>query len=106
MTMEPIQVVTTSSAREEAERIARTLVERRLAACVQIIGPIGSVYRWQDQVEQAEEWLCLIKSTQPAYAAIESAICELHSYECPEVIVVPIAGGSEDYLQWLAGQVA
>lgn len=103
--MELIQIITTAADRDEAERIAGALVERRLAACVQVVGPIRSVYRWQGQVERAEEWLCLIKSTGDAYAAVEAAIRELHSYDCPEVIATPIVHGSADYLRWLGDQV-
>ncbi len=103
--MEFIQVTTTASNRDEAERIAAALVDRRLAGCVQIIGPIHSVYRWHGQVERAQEWLCLVKTTRDAWPAVESAIRELHSYECPEVIASPVTDGSADYLRWLAEQV-
>ncbi len=103
--MECLQVSTAAGSRDEAERIAQALVQRRLAACVQIVGPMRSVYRWQDQVESAEEWLCLIKTTTDAYQAVEAAIGELHSYECPEVIATPITDGSSDYLRWLGEQI-
>ncbi len=100
-----IQVATTVGSREEADRIARVLVERRLAGCVQILGPIQSVYRWDGQVEQAEEWLCVAKTGSQQYAAVEAAILELHSYERPEIIATPIVAGSSAYLAWLAGNV-
>jgi periplasmic divalent cation tolerance protein len=103
--MDFLQVTTTTSSGDEADRIAVALVERRLAACVQVVGPVHSVYRWQGQVDRAEEWQCLIKTTRAAYAAVEAAIRELHSYECPEVIATPIECGSADYLRWLAEQV-
>lgn len=99
-----IQITTTAGSREEADRIATTLVDRRLAGCVQILGPIRSVYRWQGQIEHAEEWLCQIKTTRERYAAVEAAICEVHSYDCPEIIATPIVAGSAAYLQWLAEQ--
>jgi periplasmic divalent cation tolerance protein len=102
----PLQITTTAGSRDEAERIAAALVERRLAACVQIVGPVRSVYRWQGAVEQADEWLCLVKSTAERLPGIEAALGELHSYECPELIATPIVGGSEAYLQWLAEQTA
>jgi periplasmic divalent cation tolerance protein len=97
-----VQVQTAAGSREEAQRIAAVLVERRLAACVQIVGPVQSVYRWQGRVERADEWLCLAKSASSQFAAVEAAIRELHSYECPEVIAMPITAGSAAYLAWLA----
>ena len=100
-----LQVTTTVGSREEADRIATTLVDRRLAGCVQIIGPVRSVYRWQGQIEHGEEWLCQIKTTSEQYAAVEASIRELHSYDCPEIIATPIVTGSAAYLQWLAEQV-
>jgi periplasmic divalent cation tolerance protein len=102
---EAIQVQTTTATRADAERIAAALVERRLAACVQISGPIRSCYRWQDAIETAEEWLCAAKTTRAAYARVEQAICELHPYDEPEIIAVPIVAGSPGYLTWLAEQV-
>lgn len=103
---EYLQVTTAVAVREEAERIAMALVERRLAACVQIVGPVHSVYRWQGNVEQADEWLCQAKTTRDRHDAVEAAIRELHSYDCPEIIAVPIVAGSTAYFQWLNEQVA
>jgi periplasmic divalent cation tolerance protein len=103
---EHLQVTSAVGSREDAERIATALVELRLAACVQIVGPIRSVYRWQGSVEQADEWLCQAKTTQGRYDAVEAAIRELHSYDCPEIIATPIVAGSAAYLQWLSEQVA
>jgi periplasmic divalent cation tolerance protein len=100
-----IQVQTTTARREEAEAIAAELVEKRLAACVQIIGPIASTYRWEGEVETAEEWLLLIKTTASAYDTVEDAIALLHSYEVPEIIALPIMRGSEGYLAWVEGEV-
>jgi periplasmic divalent cation tolerance protein len=99
-----LQVITATGSREEAERIASALVERRFAGCVQILGPTTSVYRWQGKVEQAAEWLCLVKTTRPRYADVEQTIRELHSYECPEIIATPIEAGSAAYLEWLAAE--
>lgn len=101
-----IQVMTATDNREEAERIARSLVETRLAACVQIVGPVTSIYRWKGAVETAGEWLCLVKSRAECYGAIEQAIRALHSYETPEILALPVAAGSSDYLDWLRGEVA
>lgn len=104
--MEYIQVVTTTEHREDAERIARALVEERLAACVQVVGPITSTYRWRGAVETAQEWQCWAKSRRDLYDAIEQAIGRLHPYEVPEILAVPILAGSAGYLAWLDEQVA
>ncbi len=101
-----IQVTTTTEKREDADRIARTLVERGLAACVQIVGPITSVYRWKGKIETAGEWLCLIKSRAESYGAVEETIRSLHPYEVPEIIAAPVAAGSRDYLGWLRDELA
>lgn len=100
-----IQVTTAVGGRDEAERIATTLVERRLAGCVQIVGPVRSAYRWQGAVEQGDEWLCLAKTTRAAYAEAQAAIRELHSYECPEIVATPITDGCAAYLAWLGNAV-
>ncbi len=102
---EAIQVSTTTATKEDAQRIAAALVERRLAACVQVGGPITSCYRWQGAVETADEWLCTIKTTRAAYEEVERAIRQLHPYDEPEIIAVPIVAGSAGYLQWLDRQV-
>ncbi len=100
------QVQTTLERRSDAERIAHALVERRLAACVQIVGPIQSTYRWEGKIETAAEWLCLVKTRRDLYSVVEQAILELHPYEVPEVIALPITAGSASYLAWLEEQVA
>jgi periplasmic divalent cation tolerance protein len=100
-----IVVLTTTGSQEEAAKIAQALVERQLAACVQITGPITSVYRWQEKIENSLEWLCVIKSSRANYAALEAAIRELHSYEVPEIIALPVQSGSADYLSWLAANI-
>ena len=102
---EYIQVITTTTRQEEAVRIATTLVEKKLAACVQVLGPMTSVYRWQGKVEQAEEWQCLIKSRMDLFPDVERNIKALHPYEIPEIIATPLAGGSEDYLRWLSDEL-
>jgi periplasmic divalent cation tolerance protein len=101
-----IQITTTTEKREDAERIGRALVEARLAACVQIAGPVTSIYRWKGRIEQAGEWLCLIKSRAEHYRAVEQTIRSLHPYELPEIIALPIACGSRDYLDWLHNELA
>lgn len=101
-----VQITTTTATRDDAERIASELIARRLAGCVQVSGPIRSIYRWQGAVETAEEWLCTIKTTEERMNAVLNCVKELHTYEVPEVIAIPIVGGNEAYLRWLAEQVA
>jgi len=98
-------VLTTAGSEEEAQKIARHLVEKRLAACVNIIPQVESIYRWQGKVESAREWLLLVKTTQERFPAVRDAIRELHSYDVPECVVLSIEAGSSDYLQWLADSV-
>jgi len=95
-------VLTTAGSREEAQKIAQALVERRLAACVNIVGPMDSVYRWKGVVESAREFLLLIKTTAATFPAVRAALQELHSYELPECILLDIEDGSPDYLSWIA----
>jgi periplasmic divalent cation tolerance protein len=97
-----IQVLTTVGSEEEAERISAALVERRLAACVQTIGPIASRYRWRGQIERDQEWQCLAKTEAARYPEVEAAIRELHSYEEPEIIATEIVAGSSGYLAWIS----
>ena len=99
---EYVEVVTTTENRDDAQRIARALVETRLAACVQIRGPIESTYRWKGAIETAEEWQCVAKSRADLFDRIDEAIRRLHPYEVPEVLAVPITAGSRAYLEWLA----
>ena len=102
---EYIQVFTTAGSREEARTIAGAIVEQRLAACVQVIGPIHSTYWWQGQMETAEEYLCLMKASRDVYRSLEAAIKEVHSYETPEILAMPVLEGNEDYLSWLRGEL-
>src|SRR3990167_306825 len=102
---EHIQVLTTTASREDADRIARTLVEERLAACVPGLGPITSTYRWQGAIETSQEWLCLAKSRRELYDEIEKAIRRIHPYQVPEILAVPVVSGCADYLAWLDQEV-
>jgi periplasmic divalent cation tolerance protein len=102
---EYIQVVTTTGSKGDAVQVAQSLVEERLAACVQVIGPITSVYRWEGAVEVAEEWLCVVKSTLALYPDLEAAIQRVHPYDVPEILAVPVAAGSQSYLDWLQDEV-
>jgi periplasmic divalent cation tolerance protein len=96
-----IQVVTTTETEEDAGRIARLLVEERLAACVQILGPVTSTYRWKGAIETSREWQCVAKSRRGLFAEVEKAIRRVHPYEVPEILAVPLVAGSEGYLEWL-----
>ncbi len=96
-----IQVITTVSKKTDAEKIAKSLIDKRLAACVQIIGPIKSIYRWKGKIENAKEWACVIKTRKMLYKKVETAIRKIHPYEVPEIIAISIAQGSKDYLKWL-----
>jgi periplasmic divalent cation tolerance protein len=103
--LEAVQVVTTTGQRAEADAIAEVLVQRRLAACVQVSGPVSSCYRWKGEIQRAEEWVCTIKTTVQAYEHVEQAIRELHPYEEPEILALPISHGSQGYLRWLTDQI-
>jgi periplasmic divalent cation tolerance protein len=100
-----ILVLSTASSKNEARKIGRALVERLLAACVNIVPQVGSIYRWEGEVEEAEEWLLIIKTTRSAFERVRDAIKELHSYDVPECISVPIESGSMEYLNWLGDSV-
>ncbi|MEM2135476.1 MAG: divalent-cation tolerance protein CutA [Candidatus Freyarchaeota archaeon] len=105
MVGEYIQVVTTTGKKEDAKKIAQKLVEKRLAGCVQIVGPIESTYWWKGKVETSEEWLCFIKSEKSLFAELEKEIKEVHPYETPEIIAFPIVDGSKKYLEWLKSEL-
>jgi len=91
---------------ESADKIARALVERKLAACVNIQAGLRSIYMWKDKCESSEEHLLIIKTTTAVYPALEQAVRELHPYELPEIITVPIAAGLPDYLTWIKQNTA
>lgn len=98
-------VLTTCGSEEEAERIARYLVENLLAACVNVIPHIKSVYRWQNKVESEQEWLLVVKTTAKNFDQVREAIRGLHSYELPECVSIAIDDGSVAYLQWIDDSV-
>lgn len=102
---EYVQVLTTAGSEREAERIGAVLIERRLAACVQVLGPVASRYRWRGEVEEAREWQCLAKTEAARYAEVEATIREAHSYEEPEIVAVPIVAGSRGYLDWISASL-
>lgn len=100
-----IHVVTTTEHKEDAEKIARALVEGRLAACVQVVGPVSSTYRWRGEIETSQEWQCWAKSRRDLFEQIEQTIRRLHPYDVPEILATPVLTGSQAYLAWLAEAV-
>lgn len=100
-----ILVLTTASSKDEARKIARALVERLLAACVNIVPQVDSIYRWEGEVEEGEEWLLIIKTTRAAFERVRDTIKELHAYDVPECICLSIEEGSVEYLSWIGQSV-
>jgi periplasmic divalent cation tolerance protein len=100
-----IVVLMTAGSREEAARIAELLVGARLAACVQLMPEMESVYRWEGQIERSPEILLLAKTTQDRFAELEQAVRSLHSYQTPEIIALPVTAASTPYLNWLTSEV-
>ena len=101
-----VQVLTAVGSREEADAIAAALLDARLAACVQIVGPMQSRYRWRGRIESSEEWLCLVKTTRARSEDVIAEVARVHSYETPEITVTPIVGGASGYLAWIDAEVA
>ena len=98
--------LTTTASQDEARKIARVLVEHRLAACVNVVGPIDSTYSWLGRVEQSSEYLLIIKTTAAAIPRLQEAIRKAHSYKVPEFVVLSIEDGSPEYLKWLGEAVS
>jgi periplasmic divalent cation tolerance protein len=98
-------ILSTASSREEAQTIARAIVDAQLAACVQIVGPMQSIYRWKGAVEDSEEFLLIMKTTVTAIAGLRNELTRLHSYELPECLEVPIESGLPAYLEWIGENV-
>ena len=98
-------VLSTAGSEDEARKIAHHLVEQRLAACVNIVPQIESIYRWQGNVESSREWLLVIKTSADKFARVRDAIRELHSYDIPECIAIAVEDGSPDYLKWIIDSV-
>jgi periplasmic divalent cation tolerance protein len=96
-----ILVLTMVGSKDEARKIGRALVERRLAACVNLVPQVRSIYRWKGQIEEAEEWLLILKTTRAAFERVREAILELHSYDVPECVSVAVDDGSVEYLSWI-----
>ena len=102
MKIEAVIVLTTLGADADAAALARTLVEERLAACVNVLAPMTSVYRWKDRLEEDREQQLVIKTLASSVSALEARLRELHPYDLPEFLVLPVSGGSEAYLRWVA----
>jgi periplasmic divalent cation tolerance protein len=100
------QVTTTLPDRVSADKLAEILVAERLAACGQVLGPVSSTYHWEGRLEQAEEWYCTLKTTEQRLPALQKRIRELHPYQTPELIVLPISGGDAQYLEWVHAEVS
>jgi periplasmic divalent cation tolerance protein len=104
MTDKVVVLVTTASLRE-AKKIAKHLVDARLAACVNISAPLRSIYRWEGKIADEKEYLLFIKSTRDLFPELKTAISSIHSYHTPEIICLPIIDGSRNYLQWIGDSV-
>lgn len=96
-----IQITTTTDSLEKATALADQLVERRLVACAQVSGPITSIYRWQGNIESAQEWKCTLKALRSQFNEIERVISELHDYEVPEILATAVIVGNASYLEWV-----
>lgn len=101
-----IVVLSTCASADEARRIADELIAQRLAACVNLLPPVRSVYHWKGAVEEGEETLMIIKSARPLFEQLQAAIVRLHSYEVPEIIALPIVDGAASYLAWMDNELA
>jgi periplasmic divalent cation tolerance protein len=100
------QVTTTFPDQDGARRAATALVEERWAACGQVVGPVQSTYRWEGEVEHATEWYCHLKTTLSRASGLRARLRELHPYQTPEIIVLPVVDGDPDYLRWIEASVA
>jgi periplasmic divalent cation tolerance protein len=100
-----VVIFVTAASRREGKKIARHLVETKLAACVNISQPMESIYRWEGKIADEREFLLIIKSTRELFPEIKAAISKIHSYRTPEIISLPIIDGSRNYLQWLSDSV-
>jgi periplasmic divalent cation tolerance protein len=101
-----IEVHVTAGDRDEADRICMAAVTNRLAACAQVAGQIRSTYRWEGEVQQSDEWLILMKTTEGRFGELSALIQELHSYDVPEIIAIPITAGTPAYLEWIGKETS
>ena len=100
-----IVVLSTCATEEEAARVARSLVEARVAACVTLVPGVRSVYRWQGAIQSSAEYLLIIKSSRQLFESLRAALEKVHTYEVPEVLALPVVDGSANYVHWLEGQL-
>ena len=100
-----IEVHVTTAAEEEAIRIGEALIEAKLAACAQVSGPIRSIYVWEGKIESAQEWTCCLKSRKSLFPELVEEVRKNHSYQCPQIVAVPILNANNDYLQWLVSNL-
>jgi periplasmic divalent cation tolerance protein len=98
-------VITTVASAEEARRLGHALVEQRLAACATLLPSVHSIYRWNDKIESSDETMLVIKTTLDQLSLLEARLCEMHSYETPEILVLPVETGGRAYLDWLQASV-
>jgi len=96
-----IEIQITSATEDEAIRLGKILVEAKLAACAQISGPIQSIYVWEGAQESAQEWVCCLKSRESLFSELVAVVRKHHSYQCPQIVAVPILKTNDDYLQWM-----
>jgi periplasmic divalent cation tolerance protein len=101
-----LQVQVTAGSQEEADAVASAVLDRRLAACVQVMGPVESRFWWEGRLDTATEWLCLVKTTDDRLDEVVAAIGDAHSYDTPEIVALPVVGGSQQYLNWISEVVA
>ena len=101
-----IQVFITVNNSEKAREIAEALIEKRLAGCVQISGPVNSMYRWKGRIIEDQEWLLIVKSDRKHFIELENEVKRIHPYEVPEILALPVKEGNSSYLKWLKGELA
>lgn len=104
MTEAYVQVTTATDSRQEAATLAKSAVQQRLAACAQLVGPLASTYWWEGEIETAEEWMVVFKTTADRFEELAGLITESHSYDTPEIIATPVVAGSGEYLGWVKEQ--
>jgi len=103
--MSNIFVLMTTATREEAEKIARSLLNQKLIACANIVGPVSSLFWWKEKISQENEFLVLMKTSAELFEKLATTIKQMHSYEVPEIIAIPIAKGEQTYMKWLSSSL-
>jgi periplasmic divalent cation tolerance protein len=103
---EKILVLSNCGSEEEARRVARALVEARVAACVNIVAGVHSVYHWEGSIQEGSEWMLIIKSTRALFDSLAAELRRIHSYQVPEVLAIPVVDGDQDYLAWIDREIS